>query len=302
MTTFNAPPTTFSINYMFDGSKDAIDAFSQLRNIYETFYQFDKAILNCFPEKYISEYNLIGIEYGSLKTMMVQVLKGIPDDVIKDPGWKSIVGWILIKAKLWAIKKLEDNIDTKEQVQEVTNNINNELTNAVQEVGVIINTITIYPVLNFLGDMANQTNKLKDNERLEYLSFAGNAYLKKGVFVNKNKILTELGEHTITNDTTEVLKIKKVPMLSLQAKWDFLNHTRSLAAKIADSEWLQEFHDRKVIIKPEDSLMVTLRATHTFSPNFQKQQTEYEVLKVIGVISPGNDSAIQASIFNSPPI
>ncbi|HWB27300.1 MAG TPA: hypothetical protein VG738_17620 [Chitinophagaceae bacterium] len=77
-------------------------------------------------------------------------------------------------------------------------------------------------------------------------------------------------------------------MLSDQTKWEFLQGKRHLTAKMLDKTWLEEFHNRNIDIKPEDALMVTLRTTHSYSPNFEEQRTEFEVIKVLSVIRPDN--------------
>ncbi len=85
-------------------------------------------------------------------------------------------------------------------------------------------------------------------------------------------------------------------MLSEEPKWDFLQGKKNLQAKMLDKNWVDDFHNRKVTIKPEDALMVTLRTTHTYNPNFDDKKTDCEVIKVLSVITPDNESSHQMKL------
>jgi hypothetical protein len=118
-------------------------------------------------------------------------------------------------------------------------------------------------------------------------------------------IVRNIGQNILTTyeledveETTEILKIKKVDMLSDEPKWDFLQGKKSLSAKMLDKQWLDDFHNRQVIIRPEDALMVTLRTTHTYTPNFEDKKTECEIIKIISVITPESDNTYQMKISN----
>lgn len=200
--------------------------------------------------------------------------------------------------KYWLIKVLADEkeITSKEQIQKITDKVNDEIKEIGNTYQIIVTQVNNYIILNAVDDLAKETNNLKEKELLEYKSKAGNTFIQKGVYINKPKILSELGQRTIVNETTEILKIKKIDMLSEEPKWDFLQGKKNLHAKMLDKKWLDDFHNRQVVIKPEDALMVTLRTTHTYNPNFDDKKTDYEVIKVLSVISPDNDNSQQLKI------
>ncbi len=291
----NSPELQFEVNLLFKDEKNAIEAFNHVLKIYEVLTDFDKLLVRNISPTITSEYGLEDVDFGSLKTKLVQLLKGIPDELLKDLQIKKIIGYFLVKLKYKLIKLLSDEkeIVSKEQVQRLTDEVNND----IQEIGktyiIIVTQVNNYFILNAIDDLAQQVNNLKEKELLEYKSQAGNTFIGKGIVVNKPKILSELGQRTIINETTELLKIKKVDMLSDEPKWDFLQGKKLLKAKMLDKAWLDSFHHREVIIKPEDALMVTLKTTHTYNPNFDDKKTEFEVIKVLSVISPEDDNSIQ---------
>lgn len=291
---------TFEVNLLFRENKNAIEAFNQILRFYEVLNDFDRAIVRNIGQNLLTTYEIEDVEFSSIKTKLAQALKAIPDDLIKDFQVKKAIGYLLIKVKYWFIKLLADekDISSKEQIEKVTDKINTEIKQLGDTYQIMVTQINNYTVLNSIDDLAKEANNLKEKELLEYKSKVGNTYISKGVNLNKPKILSELGQTTIVNETTEILKIKKVDMLSEEPKWDFLQGKRNLSAKMLDRQWLDDFHNRQVIIKPEDALMVTLRTTHTYTPNFEDKKTECEIIKIISVITPESDNTFQMKISN----
>lgn len=214
----------FGINLLFEEDKNAIDAFIQLTNIFEVLNDFDKTVVRNIGLNYSSEYGLNDIEFSSIRTKLVQLLKATPDEILKNLDIKKTIGYFLVKIKYWLIKLLEQEkeLSSKNQIQPITDKINEEIKQIELTFNIIVTQVNNYVVLKAAGDLAKEVNKLKDTEQIEYKSMAGNASIHKGVFINKPKILSELGQRTIVNETKEILKIKRVDFISEDPKWDFL--------------------------------------------------------------------------------
>lgn len=292
----------FELNLLFEDNKNAIEAFNQLLNIFEVLDAFDKSVVRNIGSNITSEYNLKDIEFNSIRTTLVQLLKSTPDEIIKNLDVRKTIGYFLIKVKYWLIKLLEQEseISSKDQIQAITNKINNEIEEIGLDLNIVVTQVNNYMVLNAAEILVKETNKLKGKEVIEYKSKAGNVAIHNGILINKPKILSELGQRSIVNETSEILKIRKVDLLSRDPKWDFIQGKKNLSAKMLDKIWLDDFHNRKVTIKPEDALMVNLRTTHTYSPNFYTKNTDYEVVKVLSVISPDGDNNEQIEITFNP--
>lgn len=288
MTTNTEAVLQFEVNLLFGKSKNAIEALNQILSFCEILNEFDKSIIRNIGSNYISDYQLENIEFGSIKTTLTQVLKNIPDTFIEDVAFTKLIGFLLVKTKFWLIKLLsqEQHLSDKSQVQQVTDKINEELVAIGTQLNIIVTQVNNYTVLNAIDELTKETNKLSEKELLEYKSQAGNVYIQKGILINKPKILSELGQRTIVNETTELLKTKKADLLSEVPKWDFLQGKKGISAKMLDTDWLAGFHNREVTIKPEDALMVILRTTHTYTPSFDDKKTDYEIIKIQSVISP----------------
>lgn len=290
----------FEVNLLFSENKNAIEAFNQVLKFYEVLNDFDKAVVRNIGQGISTTYELEDVQFSSIKTKLAQALKAIPDDLLKDFQIRKAIGFLLIKAKYRFIKLLgeEKEVSSKEQIEKVTTEVNNEIKELGNTYQIMVTQINNYTVLNSIDDLVKETNNLNEKELLEYKSKAGNTSISKGIKFNKPKILAELGQTSIVNETTEILKIKKVDLLTEEPKWDFLQGKRILSAKMLDSNWLKDFHSRKVVIKPEDALMVTLRTTHTYTPNFEDKKTECEIIKIISVITPESDNSFQMEISN----
>jgi hypothetical protein len=79
-------------------------------------------------------------------------------------------------------------------------------------------------------------------------------------------------------------------LLSNEAKWEFKLGTRTIQAKILDSGWLNKYHKREIVLKPEDSLKVKLKTSYTYTNNNEHTQFLYEILEISSIISPGNET------------
>jgi len=282
---------SFELDYLFETEKNIFLAFETSQDLYKSLHHFDKQILRNIHPDIIVEYQLESLEYSSLKSGVAQILKSIPDELLKDPSIKKIIGFLLVKAKYWLIKKLNDSstIDSKAEIESVADKINNEIRSIGKNSGIIVTTISTLSVLNSLSEIADKTNKLAKKESYEYKSKFGNAILKKGIFVNKPKILSELGQKSETNETKEIVKPKKVDLLSELSKWDFIYNGKTKQMRIEDKVWLESFHRRETNLASGDSLQVVLRTTFSHNSNYTKTTINYDIIRVIKIISPENN-------------
>lgn len=281
----------FELNYLFEEDKELFESFDSLREFYEVLYDFDKYLISSFYSSGLPYYELSNIEYSSIKTRVVQLLKGIPDDAIKTLDWKVLVGNFLLKAKYWLLEYLEKNplVDSKKSLETIANKINKGLAEITKEEGLMVDYLNLYFFLNAVAGVQKISDKLNAGDSFEYKSSFGRAIIKKGIFINKGKILSELGQTSIENETTEILKAKKIELLNDKPTWHFLRGKKPLIATMLDEKWLADFHSRKIIIQSNDSLKVKMRTTHTYSNNYSESKTKYEIVEVLEVIKPENN-------------
>jgi hypothetical protein len=153
----------------------------------------------------------------------------------------------------------------------------------------IITEVNVFQLLTVLEPIVNTLSQLKDTEKVQYESVNGSTTLNNKVTLNKAKILWELGDKKFENETTEVLKIKKLDLLSNNSNWSFRFGIKSVEAKISDQKWLDKYHAREYPLLPEDSLKVRLRVSYTSKSDGKVVKPTYEIVKVIDIIYPENN-------------
>lgn len=212
----SATEIEFELNYLFKEEKEIFSSFDSLKEFYEVLYDFDKYLIGSIYQGGTPYYRLADIEYSSIKTRVAQVLKGIPDDAIKALDWKRIIGNFLLKAKYWLLEYLERNplIESKKDLEIIANKINKELSEISRGEALMVDYLDLYFFLNAIAGVQKLTDKMNKHDSFEYKSSFGNAIIKNGININKPKILAELGQSSIENETTEVLKAKKIELLN----------------------------------------------------------------------------------------
>jgi hypothetical protein len=242
------------------------------------------------------EYSLEALEYGSIKTKIAQIIREIPDEPIKEFDWKKLIGHFLLKLKYKVLNYLENNqnVDSKESLENLVLSIETEKAKMVNS-SKIINEINIFQILSAIEPIINALSQLKDEEKIEYKSLDGSAILNNKVTLNKGKILWELGNKEFESETTEILKIKKLDLLSNSSNWTFKFRNKQIEAKIIDQDWLGRYHARDYPLMPEDSLKVKLKIHYINKADGKIIKPTYEITKVVDIIYPDDNKT--SSIF-----
>ncbi len=277
----------FELDLIFSGQKNPVEAFGQIAKMYERLLSIDQQILyNILPSAKL-EYELIDLEYSSIKSKVNQVFKSIPDDVLKDilnPA--KLFGHLLVYAKKRIIKATETNeVQSVESLQKITNDINKEI-KKLPTTTIIILEVNNYFVLNAINELSIEGHKLKKEEYFDYKSKAGNARIGNNSSVNMAKLLYELGGQTLEQRRIETLKVKTLDLLSDKASWKLIRQGKQIEVKILHKGWLDDYHNRKIVIQPNDYLKLDLKITYTTSSNTLKPIVCYEALQVLEVIPP----------------
>ncbi len=80
--------------------------------------------------------------------------------------------------------------------------------------------------------------------------------------------------------------------------WDFKHEMKAFPAKIMDDQWLDEFQNRKVDIRPGDSIRAQVEIITKYSFDNEVISMHYSVLKVYEIIPLGMYR--QASLIEDP--
>lgn len=290
----------FELNLEFEGTKNPSEAFSQLSSFYDKLLAFDKHVVYNIYVDAKMEYDLVDIQFGSILTKIKQVFENVPDDVLKDALNPSAwLGHLLVYIKHRTLKAIENKeIESKQDLDKLTDEINKkiELESPSNQMVLSVNN---YYILNTINDITIQAKKLKKGESFYFKSGKNKAKVNNKSFVDMPKILKELGDTTFEEERVEVLKIKTMDLLSDSSYWKLRREGKTIDVKITDSKWLDEYHDRKHVIQPNDYLKLNLKIIYTTSANKKKPKVTYEAKKILSVIPPNDiENDGQINIFD----
>jgi hypothetical protein len=277
----------FELDLIFERHKNPADAFEQMAKMYDTLLSIDQQILyNILPNAKV-EYELIDLEFSSIKSKVNQILKKIPDDILKDiANPMKLLGHLLVYIKQRLIKATETNeVKSKESLEKITRDINTEIRKLSSNRAIILE-VNNYFVLNAINEIGIEGRKLKKLEYFEFKSKAGNAKVQRDSNINMAKLLYELGNETFEQQRIEVLKVKSIDLLSDKARWKLIRQEKQIDVKIMDKEWLENYHNRKVVIQPNDYLKLELKIIYSTNSNSLNPIVNYEVLRILEVIPP----------------
>lgn len=277
----------FELDLIFDNQKNPVDAFNQMAKMYDKLLTIDQQILyNILPSAKV-EYELIDLEYSSIKSKVNQILKKIPDTILKDiasPG--KLIGHLLVYVKSRLVRATETNeVQSLKNLETITEDINKEIRQLSSDTAIILE-INNYFVLNAINDIGKEGRKLKSSEYFQFKSKAGNGKIGQRNSINMGKMLYELGGKNIEQQRIEILKVKSLDLLSERASWKLMRQGRQIDVKILDKLWLENYHNRKVVIQPNDYLKLELKIIYSTNSKSLKPIVNYEALRILKVIPP----------------
>ncbi|WP_419800776.1 hypothetical protein [Mucilaginibacter sp.] len=282
----------FQLNLLFEGEKNPSEAFDELKDVFQALSALDEVYIASIANGIHCDYSIQSIEYSSIKTWIAQRIREVPDEAIKEFDWKKLVGHFLLKLKYLVLKYLESNseIDSKDSIERLAKEIEVEKTKIINNDKYLLNEVNLYTLINTLEKMVAVLGNLKEKERIEFKSIDGSAILNRRININKAKILWELGDTNAEHETTEILKIKKIDLLSNNSTWTFKLGTKTIDAKIIDRVWLDKYHSREFPLLPEDSLKVKLKVIYINRPDGSVLKNVYEITEVLKRIDPEDGS------------
>ena len=89
-----------------------------------------------------------------------------------------------------------------------------------------------------------------------------------------------------------ILKVKKPDYLG-DSKWLFKHGNGTISAKITDQQWLNDFQNRKIDVRPQDSLVCVVKIIVKYDYNYEVISTTHEVTEVTKINPrPSEDSQL----------
>lgn len=133
---------------------------------------------------------------------------------------------------------------------------------------------------------------LKNNDASNHLSSNDDIFfIINGTYKKYNKnfsISKESIENILTKDIVEKnelleIRIKKPDYIG-NSMWEFVYREKIIEATLLHEEWLKDFRDRNITLKPGDSLQALVKITTLYNHNSEEIKTTYAILEVLKII------------------
>lgn len=283
----------FSIIIDFDkNSPNPSRVFKSMAMLIDSFESFDRDLVKHINNEIETVLLLEDVEKGSLKAILANILRGIPDDALNDLDWKKLIGHYLVKAKYIVLNHLEGTV-TLSDAEEIEV-IEMELKKVAAETGV--DKLPTYvptsrkSIIKNIDKITSATEVLSKNDKVQYQSPYGSASFNLELSVNVEDLEDLITKEVFESETTLILKVKKPDYLG-NSMWDFKHGGRTIPAKITDADWLSKFQNREIDVRPQDSLVCKVKTTVKYDHDFELIGTSYEVTEVIKINPrPSNDN------------
>jgi|LSQX01.3.fsa_nt_gb hypothetical protein len=274
--------------------------FKAMSEMIDALYLTDKNLAHSFSLKIDPKLILEDIETGSIKAKLRAVINSIDDDALKDVDIKKAIGSFLVKGKHKLLKALEDKKEIK-SLDDIRY-LEGELVTLAQETGVqglpMYCPLPIQILLKNMSKFYGATSVLLPRDSVTYISPEGEVFISQGLNLSEQKIEELLTRETVESKNEMILRVKKPDYLG-QSMWDVQYGGKTIQVKIIDFDWLEEFQNRVIDVRPGDSLRAIVIIEVRYGYDNTVISEYYTISKIMEVIKPEVLSHKQNNLFES---
>ena len=259
--------------------------FRALSDLIESFHAFDSDLLQSIDSQIESVLLLEDIAAGSVKTWLRYALNAVDDAALKNLDWKQAVGKYLVEAKYYVLKFTEGKteITDRKDFDQLARNLFTlaEKTDVRQ-----IPAYSSLPPERLLANIeriTTATRSLTEGDSVKYLTREDEAIPFNLSFKIIPEAIEDLTQETIESSMEMILKVKKPDYLG-DSRWEFKHENRPIPMKILHIEWLTDFQNRQVDVRPGDSIRAKVQVIVKYGYDLNVVSTHYNILEVIKVI------------------
>lgn len=259
--------------------------FRTMSDLLDALQAFDRDLIQSIDTKIEPVVLLEDIEAGSIRAWLKYLLSGIDDEALKKMDWKPAVGKYLVQAKYSVIRFLEGKTEITDRPQMEA--LNKELLELAEETD--IKHIPAYSplpnrkLIENLLRITTATGNLLPGDGVKYITHDSEALFNLGFKVVPESIEDLLTKEIIKSDLEMIFKVKKPDYLG-ESKWELKHENRTIPVKIADTDWLDDFQNRKIDIRPGDSLRAMVHLETKYGYDLDVISINHTITKVIEVI------------------
>ena len=273
---------------------DPARVFKAMAGLIDAFQSIDSHLASSFDISLDATLILHEVKTGSIKAKFRDLIKGLPDEALKDASWKKIIGHFLVKAKYGLLNWLEDKTEIIHR--DDVRILEGTLTEIAEETNLKLLPAYSSPsaeaLLSDIHLIQESLTVLEDEDTVFYKYDHHEVKFNRELQISNEVIREVLTQEVVKSSSRRILKVKKPDYLG-QSMWSFHYDGRAIEAKIVDIDWLTKFQNRDIEVKPGDSLDVKLYEEISYGYEGEVVHRYYEVEKVYKIIRPPNQKKLK---------
>jgi hypothetical protein len=276
----------FAIEVEFaPNTPDPARVFRSMTHLIDSFQYLDSELVKSIDVSLRPITLLEDIQSGSVRAWLKHVIESTDDTALIDGDWKKLVGRYLYRAKYSIIRFLDgkSSIASRDEVLQ----LEGELLGLAEESGVkripYYAPISSLHLLRGIERINHAVHDLGEGDRAHLLTKDGERVDFNLTFnISPAMIEDLLVKERITNQNLMILRVKKPDYLGL-SMWEF---DGGIEAKIIDTEWLMNFQNRKIDVRPGDALRANVDVEVHYGFDGTVVGMAYRIVRVLEVMHP----------------
>lgn len=274
-------------------SENPSRVFRSMSDLIEAFQGVDQTLVRSIDVQIETALMLEDIETGSLKTWLVNALKAVNDDALKNIDWKPLVGQYLVKAKYIILNKIEGktSITNRNDIIE----IQRELLEFAEHTNVrqipAYNPVTQKEIITCIEKITTALEPLSNQDKATYVTPDARVPFNLDMHISPEEIEDLITREQIETACVMIMKVKKPDYLG-ESKWEFIFDNHIIHVKIVDVAWLEDFQKRKLDVRPGDSIKAKVLVRTKYDYDFDVIGIYYDALEIIEILKPDNSSQL----------
>ena len=226
--------------------------------------------------------DIVAVEFSSIRTILRQVLERTENSAIQERGVWAFAHTFLIVGKESLLRFMDAGDHRREWERSVQ-----RIYTAAQQ-GRPKSLPPFQPprrdkLLNSLALYERMKRRLKPGDQA-YLE-ASNARHDVNLSVRVNpQVIAELKTARTTRSSTEETLVVKKPDFLGSSQWELYYQGHRVKVAVEDHDWLRQFQEGEIEIRPRDGLSCQLRVEDSYSRDGRWLDTRYYIDKVFSVV------------------
>lgn len=266
----------YELKFEYLNEENATIFFQKITNFLMSVDNLNHSLVSIFGIEADINIQIKSIEKGSIKIWIVETLKRISDEDIKNfvHNPKELISNLLIKSKKMILEKIQakDCLDIPNQYKKFIEESD------LKHCGYNTNEV------NLLSSVSQLTHKAKEFKHKPMIIFEEKAYGISETF-DYNPKIAEGAKEQISKMQGKFI-IKK-PDLAGESKWEII-HDKIIKVKINDENFKKDLKNRNIKLSCGDMIEGNLICKTYISKDLEVLESEYFLEDIKGVIEPNN--------------